>query len=100
MLNKTEYSQRPEKVYVEEHEKGNDAWLRQNITEIPDVEGDGTHWEADEAYFKTFATEEEIEEDFDGYFDEASGWEPEKDSPVDLKQLRADVDYLLMMRGE
>lgn len=98
MLNKAEFTERPEKVCVETHEGGNDAWLRNNIIEVTGEEG--SHWEADEAYFKTEATEDDILKDFDGYFDEASGWEPEKETPVDIQQLRADVDYLLMIRGE
>ena len=100
MLSRTEYSERPDAIRVEEHEKANDVWLRQNIEEIQDIEGENSHWEADEAYFKTFATAEEIEEDFEGYFDEASGWQPVVNVPVDIQQLRADVDYLLMIRGE
>ena len=99
MLSRTEYSRQPEKIYIEDHDI-NDAWLRKNIAEVHNADGEGTHWEADEAYFKTHATAEEIEDDFDGYFEEASGWTPEADVPVDIHQLRADVDYLLMMKGE
>ena len=98
MLNRAEYTERPTEVYVETHPDGNDAWLRNDIIEVLGEENH--HWEANEAYFKTNASEEDILEDFEGYFDEASGWEPEKETPVDIQQLRADVDYLLMIRGE
>lgn len=96
MLSRTCYAQQPERLdYHSLPDTGlSDAWLRMNIEEV--TADDGTYWEADEAYFRTDASRDDIEDDFEGYFDEASGWEPPFSIPVDILQLRADVDYLLM----
>ena len=91
-----DYHQRPDYAWSE-------VWLRKNIEEVPDPVEEGhentTHWEADEAYFCTDASREDIMDDFEGFFEEAAGWEPETEKDVDIHQLRADVDYLLMKEG-
>ena len=47
-----------------------DVWLRQNIEEYTDSEG-GAGWQADEVYFRTALTLEEVTEQFDVLFEEA-----------------------------
>ena len=105
MLERAKYATRPDSIDYRVIPGKNyaEVWLRANIEEVqedmPESQQVITYWEADEAFFHTDATREEIEEDFEGFFDEASGWMPEVFVPVDIDQLRADVDYLLMKEG-
>ena len=45
-----------------------DVWLRQNIEETKDEEGN-TQYECDEVYFRTSLSEDEITENFDTIFE-------------------------------
>ena len=44
-----------------------EVYLRRNITEYETEEG-GTGWKADEVFFETMLSEEEVSEQFDSYF--------------------------------
>ena len=59
-----------------------DVWLRQNIEEYTDSEGNAG-WQADEVYFRTSLALEEVTAQFDALFEEApSLTETEDDSIV------------------
>lgn len=93
MLYLSESNDRPEPVTKE----NNDLYLRKNIRSETRTEGEAEYsvWVYDEAYMQLDedATAEEIESEFDLWFEYASEWEAEK--PNTIEQLRADVDYLL-----
>lgn len=54
------YSEKPEEMkFCKLRDGSADVWIRENIKEV-DLE-DGSQWEADEVYVRTFATLHEIE---------------------------------------
>lgn len=54
------YSERPEEIkYCKLQDGSADVWIRENIKEIGSE--DGSQWEADEVYIRTFATLHEVE---------------------------------------
>lgn len=50
-----------------------DVWLRKNITETKDLETGETMYMADEVYFRTSATKETIENDFETWYEKGRG---------------------------
>lgn len=50
-----------------------DVWLRKNITETKDLETGEIMYMADEVYFRTSATKEDIENDFETWFEKGKG---------------------------
>ena len=77
-------------------------YLRQDHQEVPDAgEQEGTHWECDEAFMECPDDEapdaEEVEEDFEAWFEYAAEWQPPRvKSP---EQLQADIEYIAAMTG-
>ncbi len=73
----TYYSEKPDGMYFEEHNgEMNRVWLRKNIAE--ETRSDGEHeytvyW-ADEVYFETSASKDEIETDLDSWFAFGESW--------------------------
>ncbi len=69
----TQYTEKPEAMQympLPDSELA-DVWLRKNIAEVED-EQDGearTHYEADEVYFRTSLSEENVAENFDELFE-------------------------------
>lgn len=98
MRSMTQYDHEPDAVTIERRGSEADLWIRQDIREEANEEG--SCFVADEAYMVLPADEapdaEEVMEAFEEWFEYAAEWEPEK--PVSLKQLRADVDYLMAMQ--
>lgn len=86
MINTVTFSERPEAVVYAPLPDGKaDVWLRRNIRETvvqEDVDGETmtvTAWTAEEAYMRGTMSREEIERNFDRYFDAAAVWTPEQD---------------------
>lgn len=50
-----------------------DVWLRKNITTTKDLETGETMYMADEVYFRTSATKETIENDFETWYEKGRG---------------------------
>lgn len=68
---KAQFSQKPEKIrYMKVSEGGADVWLRKNIkNQTGEMEGEEySYYEADEVYFRTNDTKEQIEANFEEYF--------------------------------
>ena len=72
-----------------------DIFLRKNVVEVTDE--DGTHFEYDEVYFKDDATAEQIEADFDTYWEKGRIWTGEEASWQD--RMEAQMTYTAMMTG-
>ncbi len=72
MLTTTFFSEKPNSLVFETHDL-NRVWLRKNIKKQKDEEGN-ISYSADEVYFETSATKEEIEQDFDKYFTYGETW--------------------------
>lgn len=53
-----------------------DLWLRKNIVQITDPETNAVGYEANEAYMRTNATEDEVAADFEGFYETAAAWQP------------------------
>ena len=69
-VNRTQYSYEPQRMdYIPQKDGSAEVYLRKNIEEVDDGEG-GTIWEADEVFLKTRLTEEDINGQFDSYFEE------------------------------
>lgn len=69
---KTEFSAEPATLaYMPLPDGKADVWLRQNITQETRETENGTEtvWTADEVYFRTSLSQEEIEENFDAIFE-------------------------------
>lgn len=76
-------------------------YLRTDHQEVPDTEEESTHWECSEAFMECADDEapdmEEVEEDFESWFDYAADWQPPRlKSP---EQLQADIEYIAAMTG-
>ena len=77
MITKTHYTERPDSIKYMSLPSGEaDIWICKNISEITDPETGSIGYEADEAYIRTSATEEEISSDIDTWFKTASVWQP------------------------
>ena len=50
-----------------------DVWLRKNITTTKDLETGETMYMADEVYFRTSATKETIENNFETWYEKGRG---------------------------
>lgn len=63
------YTEKPETLTYMKLPDGNaDVWLRENIEEVEDDEGN-TQYQCDEVYFRTTLSKDEIEADFDAIFE-------------------------------
>lgn len=71
---KTMFSERPEAIcYMPLPLCGKaDIWLRKNIEQTTDDDGNAV-WTADEVYFRTETTRNEVEKNFDEFFNNFSG---------------------------
>lgn len=68
MSEKVYFTEQPQPLlYVSVPTGGADVWLRKNIASTKTEEGE--QWEADEVFFHTDLTIENIEANFDFYFD-------------------------------
>ena len=77
-------------------------YLRTDHVEIEDVgETGGIHWECEEAYMECADAdapeEEEVEEDFEAWFEYAGDWQPGRTKS--LRQIQADVEFIAAMTG-
>ena len=88
-------------IEIQVHEKVAKIYLRTDHQEVPDPVEESTHWEGEEAFMECASdevpTEEEVEEDFEAWFDFACEWQPPR-----LKsraQLQADIEYIAAMTG-
>ncbi|MBR4472505.1 MAG: hypothetical protein IKS55_02600 [Oscillospiraceae bacterium] len=76
-------------------------FLRSDHQEVPDPEEESTHWECSEAFMECpdsdAPDEEEIEEDFESWFEYAAEWQPPRVKSV--AQLQADIEYIAAMTG-
>lgn len=69
-ITKAFYSEKPDRIaYYPQKDGSAEAYLRQNIAQEPDEEG-GMVWTADEVFLRTHLSEEDIEEQFESYFEE------------------------------
>ena len=69
-ITKTFYSEEPDRIaYYPQKDGSAEVYLRQNIAQEPDGEG-GTVWTADEVFLRTHLSREDIEEQFETYFEE------------------------------
>ena len=77
------------------------VYLRSNHQEVPDPEGESTHWECEEAFMECSDSDapdkEEVEEDFEAWFEYVADWAAPKVKT--LAQLQADVEYIAAMTG-
>lgn len=102
LAERVSFSESPEATKIEKRpDETCIVMLRTNISEEALQDEQGTQWFADEATMKCGVddcpTEEEIAEDFDGWFDYVASWTPAKVKT--LYQLQADVDYIATMTG-
>jgi len=78
-----------------------EIYLRADHQEAADPEGEGTHWECEEAYMmcaeEDAPSAEEIEEDFEAWFEYAAEWQPPR--MKSMAQLQADIEYIAAMTG-
>ena len=78
-----------------------EMYLRTDHQEVQDPEGESTHWECEEAYMMCAAEDapeaEEVEEDFEAWFEYVADWQPPRVKSV--AQLQADVEYIAAMTG-
>ncbi|MBR6859794.1 MAG: hypothetical protein IKM73_00535 [Acidaminococcaceae bacterium] len=77
-------------------------YLRADHMEIEDVgETGGIHWECAEAFMECPDDEapevEEVEEDFEAWFEYAEEWQPGR--AKSLRQIQADVEFIAAMTG-
>jgi len=76
-------------------------YLRTNHNEVEDLDGEVTHWECDEAFMECEDSEaptiEEVEEDFEAWFEYAEEWQPPR--LRSQAQLQADIEYIAAMSG-
>ena len=70
-----------------------DCFMRKNIVDVEDE--DGKHFEYDEVFFISDATEEEIESDFDTFYETAKDWQPPVISPTPTWQERMEAQVTL-----
>ena len=99
MLNRVNCGEMPQPITIGSRDNLKDVWLRTNVEEVIDEDGNKTY-DCDEAYFRIEAaecpTEEDLEDNFEIWFEFAAEWKEPK--PLTLKQLRADVDYLMALQ--
>ena len=76
-------------------------YLRTDHQEFPDTEEESTHWECSEAFMECAddeaPDEEEVEEDFEAWFEYAADWQPPR--VKSREQLQADIEYIAAMTG-
>ena len=73
-----------------------DCYMRKNIVEVEDEYG--THFEYDEVLFKSDATKEEIEADFDTWYEFGVHYgEPQPEPPTWEEKMEAQVTYTALM---
>lgn len=80
MVTKAFYTVRPEPLLYMALPTGEaDIWLRKNIEQITyHPETDEILYEADEAYMRTTVAEEDVEADFDSFYEAAAAWQPQQ----------------------
>ena len=94
MSTKAYYTQEPEAIQYMALPTGYaDVWLRQDIQQ--EETEDGTVWTAEEVYFRTSLSEEEVTENFDTLF---SNGGPEVDE--DTGEEAVTIEYTLAERVE
>lgn len=99
------YTEKPDVItYMKLPNGSADVWLRDNITETTDEEGN-TQYECDEVYFRTTLSKSEITADFDTIFendgttvDEDTG-EESVDDPTLAERVAALEEALLEIGG-
>ena len=93
MITKACYTERPDGIkYMSLPSGSADVWMRRNISEITDPETGNMSYEADEAYMRTPAAEDDISSDFDKWFETASAWQPSiSESKSDTPEMRIKV---------
>ncbi len=98
----TYFSEKPEKMHFEQHNgEMNRVWLRKNIAEYvrSDGEHETTEFTADEVYFETSASKDEIEADFDGWFDFGKSWVDGSDEQSTEERLTNLENAVLALMG-
>lgn len=97
---KAEFTERPESMVFEAGNK-NRVWLRKNI--VDEVRNDGEHeytaYSADEVYFETSAGKDEIEADFDSWFDFGESWVDGNDEQSTEERLTNLENAVLALMG-
>lgn len=97
---KAEFTERPETMVFEPGTK-NRVWLRKNIAE--EARNDGEHetaeFTADEVYFETSASKNEIEADFDSWYDFGEGWVDGSDEQSTEERLTNLENAVLALMG-
>ena len=98
---------RPAEICIAGRSLIREIWIRQNIHEEDyeiETEGEeyvGKQFVCDEAYMKLDASDcpsvDEIEDDFESWFDYAASWQPAREKS--LAQVQADVEYIAAMTG-
>lgn len=77
------------------------VWIRKDHKQVPEVEGEGSHWECEEAFMECPDSDapdaEEVEADFEGWFEYVGEWQPPRQK--NLAQLQADLEYIATMTG-
>lgn len=74
---KVQSTQMPETVEVFPTK---DCFMRRNIEKVEDEYGE--HFEYDEVFFISDLTKEEIESDFDAWYEFGQEWKPDEPKPV------------------
>lgn len=97
---KAYFSESPQPILYEKHDDANWVWLRKNIHEeaVVQDEQEFVQFVCDEVFFKTGATAEEIEADFNAYYEFGKNWEEEK-APTIEERLSAVEDVILELMG-
>lgn len=96
MLVVTSFSEKPTTIVYEEHDS-NRVWLRKDIKKVKDEDGN-ISYQANEVYFETSATKEEVETDFDKYFEFGKTWE-NPTSPTLEERVKDLEDALSVLMG-
>lgn len=97
MESKAFFGELPQSVVFEKHDDGNWVWMRKNIEEVEDEEGN-IQYSCDEVFFKTGATREEIVEQFDAYYFFGTTWVEEKEPTIE-DRISAVEELLLEIIG-
>lgn len=96
----THFTEEPESIHFESFpDKASKAWLRKNITKETATAEDGseyTAYKADEVYFETSATEEEVKADFDSWYAFGEGWTEEDGREPSLADRVTNVENALL----
>lgn len=97
VLHNSEFTMSPNLIVFEEHENENFVWMRKDITEKKDEDGN-ISYVCEEVFFKTTADYQNIVDNFDAYYAYGITW-MEEEMPTIEDRLNALEEVVLTMIG-